>query len=102
MRLIIVAGFLGSGKTTLLLETVGKLIERTGKKVVIIVNDFGTVGIDAKVMDKYGLKVTELASGCICCTLGPDLISTLETISSGSRRTSSSSNLRGWRTLKLS
>ncbi len=80
MELLIVAGFLGSGKTTLVLSTIGKIIEKTGKKVVIVVNDFGTVGIDGKIMTKYGLQVKELASGCICCTLGPDLLQTIKDI----------------------
>ncbi|MEM2943644.1 MAG: GTP-binding protein [Methanomassiliicoccales archaeon] len=80
MELIVIAGFLGSGKTTLILATVSKIIERTGKKIVIIVNDFGKIGIDGKIMEKYGLRVQELASGCICCTLGPDFISTLKTV----------------------
>jgi G3E family GTPase len=62
---------------------VERIIERTGKKVVVIVNDFGTVGIDGKVMAKYGLNVKELASGCICCTLGPDLLQTVQDIESG-------------------
>jgi G3E family GTPase len=83
MEMLIVAGFLGSGKTTLLLSIVERIIERTGKKVVVIVNDFGTVGIDGKVMAKYGLNVKELASGCICCTLGPDLLQTVQDIESG-------------------
>lgn len=77
MDMLIVAGFLGSGKTTLVLSTIKKIIEERKKKVVIIVNDFGTVGIDGKVMQKYGLEVAELASGCICCTLGPDLLTTI-------------------------
>jgi G3E family GTPase len=77
MDMFIVAGFLGSGKTTLVLSIISRIIERTGKKVVVIVNDFGTVGIDGKVMTKYGLQVKELASGCICCTLGPDLLQTV-------------------------
>lgn len=80
MDMFIVAGFLGSGKTTLVLSIIGRFIERTGKKVVVIVNDFGTVGIDGKVMTKYGLQVKELASGCICCTLGPDLLTTVAEI----------------------
>lgn len=80
MEMLIVAGFLGSGKTTLVLSTIERIIERTGKKVVIIVNDFGTVGIDGKIMEKYGLKVAELASGCICCTLGGDLLTTIQDI----------------------
>jgi len=80
MEMLIVAGFLGSGKTTLVLSAISRIIERTGKKVVIIVNDFGTVGIDGKVMEKYGLKVAEMASGCICCTLGGDLLTTIQDI----------------------
>jgi len=80
MEMVIVAGFLGSGKTTLVLSTISRIIERTGKKVVIIVNDFGTVGIDGRVMQKYGLNVTELASGCICCTLGGDMLTTVQDI----------------------
>lgn len=80
MDMFIVAGFLGSGKTTLVLSVISRYIERTGKKVVVIVNDFGTVGIDGTVMTKYGLQVKELASGCICCTLGPDLLQTMAEI----------------------
>jgi G3E family GTPase len=80
MEMFIIAGFLGSGKTTLVLSVISRIIERTGKKVVVIVNDFGTVGIDSKVMTKYGLQVKELASGCICCTLGPDLLETVKEI----------------------
>jgi G3E family GTPase len=80
MELLVVAGFLGSGKTTMIISTIGSLIERTKKKVVVIVNDFGKIGIDGKTMDKYGLKVQELSSGCICCTLGPDFIQTLKQV----------------------
>ena len=80
MDMIIIAGFLGSGKTTLILNTVGQITERTGKKVAMIVNDFGNIGIDGKVMEKYGLKVQELPSGCICCTLGPNFLDTVRTI----------------------
>jgi G3E family GTPase len=80
MDMFIIAGFLGSGKTTLVLSVISRIIERTGSKVVIIVNDFGTVGIDGKVMAKYGFEVMELASGCICCTLGPDLLKTVRDV----------------------
>lgn len=82
MEMVVVAGFLGSGKTTLVLSIIRRVIERTGKKVVIIVNDFGTVGIDGRVMQKYGLNVAELASGCICCTLGGDMLTTVQDIES--------------------
>ncbi len=81
MDLILIAGFLGSGKTTLITNTISKISERTGKKIAVIVNDFGNIGIDGKVMEKYGLKVKELPRGCICCTLGPIFLDTVRTIS---------------------
>lgn len=80
MELVLISGFLGSGKTTMLLSTVEQIIAMTNKKVVIIKNDFGNVGIDAKVMEKSGLQVRELPSGCICCTLGVDFLKTLTTV----------------------
>jgi G3E family GTPase len=80
MDMLVISGFLGSGKTTMVLATVGRIIEMTKKKVVIIVNDFGKIGIDGKVMEKYGLSVTEMPSGCICCTLGSDFLETVRTV----------------------
>jgi G3E family GTPase len=80
MDMLVISGFLGSGKTTMVLATVGRIIEVTKKKVVIIVNDFGKIGIDGKVMEKYGLSVTEMPSGCICCTLGSDFLETVRTV----------------------
>jgi G3E family GTPase len=80
MDMLVISGFLGSGKTTMVLATVGRIIELTKKKVVIIVNDFGKIGIDGKVMEKYGLSVTEMPSGCICCTLGSDFLETVRTV----------------------
>ena len=80
MELVLVSGFLGSGKTTMLLSTVDQIIESTGKKVVIIKNDFGNMGVDAKIMEKAGLPVKELPSGCICCTMGVDFLKTLNAV----------------------
>ncbi len=80
MDMIVVSGFLGSGKTTMILATIGKYIETTKKKVVIIVNDFGKIGIDGAVMKKYGLNVQDMPSGCICCTLGSDFLETVNTV----------------------
>ena len=82
MDMLVVSGFLGSGKTTMILATIGKYIETTKKKVVIIVNDFGTIGIDGTVMKKYGLEVQDMPSGCICCSLGPDFLDTVKTVAS--------------------
>jgi G3E family GTPase len=80
MDLLLISGFLGSGKTTMVLSTIEEIIKRKHKKVVVIVNDFGKIGIDGKVMEKYGLKVREMPSGCICCTLGSDLLTTLRDV----------------------
>ena len=82
MDMLVVSGFLGSGKTTMILATIGKYIEATKKKVVIIVNDFGKIGIDGAVMKKYGLDVQDMPSGCICCTLGTDFLETVNTVAS--------------------
>ena len=82
MDMLVVSGFLGSGKTTMILATIGKYIETTKKKVVIIVNDFGKIGIDGAVMKKYGLDVQDMPSGCICCTLGSDFLETVNTVAS--------------------
>lgn len=80
MDMIIVTGFLGSGKTSLILSTIGAVSAGNDGKVAIIVNDFGKIGIDAKVMDKYGLQVKELQGGCICCTLGSFLLDTVQKV----------------------
>ncbi|HEY3419932.1 MAG TPA: GTP-binding protein [Methanomassiliicoccales archaeon] len=85
MDMLVVSGFLGSGKTTMILATIGKYIETTKKKVVIIVNDFGKIGIDGAVMKKYGLNVQDMPSGCICCTLGSDFLETVNTVASNFR-----------------
>ena len=87
MDMLVVSGFLGSGKTTMILATIGKYIETTKKKVVIIVNDFGKIGIDGTVMKKYGLEVQDMPSGCICCTLGSDFLETVNTVATNFART---------------
>lgn len=71
----IVNGFLGSGKTTFIQNLIRQL--NPLEKVVILVNEFGEVGIDGVLMAKGGLDVVELTSGCVCCTLAPDLASQL-------------------------
>lgn len=68
MRVIVIGGFLGSGKTSTIIR-LGTELSAQGKKVAIIVNEIGEVGIDGDVISKYGLDTTELTSGCICCSL---------------------------------
>jgi len=76
MDLLIIAGFLGSGKTTLLLPVVRHLVNQ-GKKVVVIENEVGKVGVDDQYLKAQGLAVRELFSGCVCCQLRADLLTTL-------------------------
>jgi G3E family GTPase len=77
--MLIVTGFLGVGKTTFILRVIDRIASK-GNKVAVIVNDFGEVNVDGKVMKKYGLDVQELSGGCICCTLGVSLIETIRTL----------------------
>ena len=78
MNLIIVAGFLGAGKTTLLLKIASDLVSLKRKRVAIIENEIGQIGIDNQYLELEGLKVQQLQSGCICCALSSDLITTLD------------------------
>lgn len=73
------AGFLGSGKTTLLVR-LGSELSKAGKKVAIIVNEVGEVGVDGAVIDSFGLKSVEITEGCICCSLSGSLQNTLRAI----------------------
>lgn len=77
MHLLLFSGFLGSGKTTLVIKLAKYAVER-GKKVAILVNEIGEVGIDNQLMKQLDMNVWELLGGCICCTLSADLVSTLE------------------------
>ncbi|MGQ9718650.1 MAG: GTP-binding protein [Nitrososphaerales archaeon] len=80
MQFLIISGFFGSGKTTLILELARELVVKRGKKIGIIVNDIGEVGIDDKVMKSYGLNVKEMFGGCICCEMAVNLPTTLKTL----------------------
>ncbi|MBQ3079686.1 MAG: GTP-binding protein [Clostridia bacterium] len=66
----IISGFLGAGKTTL----IQKLLKEayTNEKCVLLENEYGEVGIDGGFMKDSGIEITELNSGCICCTLAGD------------------------------
>ncbi|MBT3287694.1 MAG: cobalamin biosynthesis protein P47K, partial [Victivallales bacterium] len=77
MQLIVVSGFLGSGKTTLLLALARELCRDGQRKVAVIENEVGAIGIDDALVADAGLPVREIYSGCICCSLRLDLIRTL-------------------------
>jgi G3E family GTPase len=76
VQVIVVGGFLGSGKTTTIIN-MGKYLAGKGKKVAIIVNEIGEVGIDGDVIKRFGFDTREITSGCICCSLKVGLRTTV-------------------------
>lgn len=80
---VLLTGFLGSGKTTLLnrlLEVRRAMPAEDGKKLAILVNELGAVGIDASLLPPGAARQVELPGGCICCTLDENLETTLNEI----------------------
>ncbi len=77
MDILVISGFLGSGKTTLLLSLAKGLAESSGRKIAIVENEVGKVGVDGQILEAEGFPVKELFSGCICCSLRIDLVNTL-------------------------
>ena len=76
LRINLLFGFLGSGKTTLVRRILG---ERGGeRKMAVIVNEFGEVGVDGDVIAGNNVDLVELTSGCLCCTLRGSLMSAVE------------------------
>lgn len=69
-KIDIFSGFLGSGKTTLIKKLVAESFQ--GEKVVLIENEFGEINIDSGFLKDSGIQITEMSSGCICCTLVGD------------------------------
>ena len=77
-KIDIFSGFLGAGKTTL----IKKLIKEAyaGEKVVLIENEFGEIGIDGGFLADAGIEITEMNSGCICCSLVGDFSAALSKV----------------------
>ena len=69
-KIDIISGFLGAGKTTLIKKLIKEAL--SGEKVVLIENEFGEIGIDGGFLKEAGIEITEMNSGCICCTLVGD------------------------------
>ena len=69
-KIDIISGFLGAGKTTLIKKLIAEAF--TGEKLVIIENEFGEIGIDGGFLKESGIQITEMNSGCICCSLVGD------------------------------
>lgn len=85
MKILILGGFLGSGKTSLLLHLAKYLVCKetdyhSQVKVAIIENEIGKISIDDKVMKNAGFKVDNLFSGCACCSLAGELVSSIKKI----------------------
>ena len=79
----IVTGFLGAGKTTLIRHV---LAHARGRRLAIVVNEFGDVGIDGEILKGCGDQscpqenIVELANGCLCCTVADEFVPALDTI----------------------
>lgn len=79
----IISGFLGSGKTTLLRSLIQKI---TDKNIAIIVNEFGSLGIDGEILKSCAIpgckeeNIVELANGCICCTVADEFLPVMQAL----------------------
>ena len=74
----IYSGFLGAGKTTLIKKMISEAYQ--GQKLVLIENEFGEIGIDGGFLKEAGIQITEMNSGCICCSLVGDFGTALKQV----------------------
>lgn len=74
----IISGFLGAGKTTFIKKLINQIF--AGEKLVLIENEFGEIGIDGGFLKDAGVEITEMNSGCICCTLVGDFSKALQKV----------------------
>ena len=77
-KIDIISGFLGAGKTTLIKKLLKEALN--GTKVVLIENEFGEIGIDGGFLKESGIEITEMNSGCICCSLVGDFETSLKQV----------------------
>ena len=74
----IISGFLGAGKTTLIKKLIKDVF--AGQQIVLIENEFGEIGIDGGFLKDAGINITEMNSGCICCSLVGDFATALKKV----------------------
>ncbi len=74
----VISGFLGAGKTTLIQKLIKEVY--AGQKIVLVENEFGEIGIDGGFLKEAGIEITEINSGCICCTLKGDFEAALQKV----------------------
>ena len=77
-KIDVISGFLGAGKTTLIKKLLEEAIQ--GEKVVLIENEFGEIGIDGGFLKDAGIEISEMNSGCICCSLVGDFGAALKKV----------------------
>ncbi len=77
-KIDIVSGFLGAGKTTLIKKLISEALR--GEQIVLIENEFGEIGIDGGFLKDAGIEITEMNSGCICCSLVGDFGTALKEV----------------------
>ena len=77
-KIDIISGFLGAGKTTLIKKLLDEAFK--GEKIVLIENEFGEIGIDGGFLKDAGVEITEMNSGCICCSLVGDFGAALKKV----------------------
>ncbi len=80
--IVIITGYLGSGKTTLMQN----ILKQENRKIALIVNDMGSINIDASILNKTGnqvaqVEMVEMQNGCICCTLRDEFMAEIERLS---------------------
>lgn len=76
VKVNIISGFLGAGKTTFIKRLISDVFK--GEKLVLIENEFGEIGVDGGFLQDAGIEITEMNSGCICCSLVGDFTKALE------------------------
>lgn len=77
-KIDVISGFLGAGKTTLIQKLIKDVF--AGQKIVLVENEFGEIGIDGGFLQEAGIEITEINSGCICCTLKGDFEAALQKV----------------------
>jgi len=77
--LVQISGFLGSGKTSAIIR-MAAAAQKTGLSTAVIVNEIGDVDVDGEYVRSSGLKAKRILGGCICCSLGSDLVSTIKSV----------------------
>lgn len=79
MYIYVLGGFLGSGKTSLMIDLTSMYIDRD-KRVALIINESGDIGVDGTTLKREGYDAIEMPQGCICCTLSSSLQTGIQNI----------------------